>query len=93
MEVWPRPGEGEEVGDVATSEAGLGCLDVDAFEDESGSVGPAEVVELEPYHAPPLGTKPEWRFAQLSQSPCVRELLRRDTFTDVVDGGDPPLYP
>jgi hypothetical protein len=33
---------------VGVTEAGLGGLEVDAFEDESGGVGPAKVVELDP---------------------------------------------
>ncbi len=36
---------------VGVTEAGLGRLEVDAFEDESGGVGPAEVVELCPLNS------------------------------------------
>ncbi len=42
-------GQGESW--VSVSEARLGCFDIDAFEDETGGVGPAEVVELEPFEA------------------------------------------
>lgn len=36
---------------VGVTEPGLGGLEVDAFEDESGGVGAAEVVELDPLDA------------------------------------------
>jgi hypothetical protein len=36
---------------VGVSETRLGCLDVDTFEEETGGVGSAEVVELEPFQA------------------------------------------
>jgi hypothetical protein len=34
---------------VGVTEAGLGRLEVDAFKDEYGGVGPAEVMELSPF--------------------------------------------